>query len=893
MDDMELANLLKATLAGKLVDLEALSSVERATLFRKLQQEYLNLKRAVQQAVPVVDHRQILDALPVLISYMDRDLYYRFSNRAHQQQFGHDVTGRHVQTVVPESFFNAVKPYIDQVLAGQPVSYSNVRYLEDGRTQWLDADYIPHMDEHGHIPGYFALVRDVTSRRQAEQHTLDLQRITAAFSKALTLDEVLTVINAEMIPLLRAHRALLLCFQPDQHTLEVVSHYQLAEQTLQAYQHLTLDSSGLITLALRQQEPVWIESPEELLRDDPHLTSVLEAEPVQSALYFPLIDHGKKIGIITLAFKEKRTFDSNDRAYIGTLMQQCAQGIARAQTYQTEAQLRVKAETVNNRLKQLQAVMAALSGVTTLDEMAEIIGSQGFAVLGAHMGMIGLMQGEQLEAVVQYGISETLHHQYRTIPLTAHLPIVDAIRCEEFIWLGTPEAYADQYPGTAAATLPITQSQSVLAFPLLVAGEIIGAMSMSFRTPKPYDLEEHAFILSLVHQCAQTLQRIRLYTAEHEQRQLAEALQEIAIAVSSSLDIQEVIQKVLSSIEKVVPHDAAKIILLDEQGTTTVTCRGYHEHGLAAFEAILVNSPNLIKRLTWLHHMYESRHPLLIADTRHDLTWLDVPEATLIKSFVGVPILSQDKILGFIGLDCLTPGFFTPRHVAHLQAFAAQISTAIQNAQRYQQAQTIAILEERQRLARDLHDAVSQMLFSSSVTAQALSKGFSKNPEKIPSILDQLYRLNRGALAEMRTLLLELRQADLMAIQLPELLQQLVEAAMGHTHLEIDLHVEGTATLPEDVQIAFYRIAQEALNNMVKHAHATQAEVRLALHESASLTIRDNGRGFVIRSDLANHFGLKIMRERATRIGANLQIDSQPGAGTTLTLTWTNLNLVG
>ena len=199
-----------------------------------------------------------------------------------------------------------------------------------------------------------------------------------------------------------------------------------------------------------------------------------------------------------------------------------------------------------------------------------------------------------------------------------------------------------------------------------------------------------------------------------------------------------------------------------------------------------------------------------------------------------------------------------------------------------------AVAAERSRLARELHDAVTQTLFSASLVAEALPASWERDREEGRRLLQELRQSSRGALAEMRTLLLELRPAALVEADLGDLLRQLAEAATGREGLPVTVAVEGKLELPPDVHVALYRIAQEALNNVVKHARASQATVRLRGRPPASveLHISDDGRGFDPASVPPDHLGLGIMCERAEAIGAALEIDSQPGHGTQITVVW-------
>ena len=203
------------------------------------------------------------------------------------------------------------------------------------------------------------------------------------------------------------------------------------------------------------------------------------------------------------------------------------------------------------------------------------------------------------------------------------------------------------------------------------------------------------------------------------------------------------------------------------------------------------------------------------------------------------------------------------------------------------QALQQAAIEERARLARDLHDAVSQTLFSASILAEVLPRIWDRNPEEGRRRLEEVRQLTRGALAEMRTLLFELRPAALAEADLGPLIHQLGESITGRTRVPVEVTVEGECQVPPDVKMAIYRIAQEALNNIGKHSGARLAKVNLTCtaHEVA-LFITDNGKGFDPVEKSGTSLGMGIMRERARGIGAHLEIKSQIGQGSQITVKW-------
>jgi len=215
----------------------------------------------------------------------------------------------------------------------------------------------------------------------------------------------------------------------------------------------------------------------------------------------------------------------------------------------------------------------------------------------------------------------------------------------------------------------------------------------------------------------------------------------------------------------------------------------------------------------------------------------------------------------------------------------AQDITLRKQAEEKMQEETAS--HERQRLARDLHDSVSQTLFSATILAQTLPLLWEKGELVVKQNLAELTRLTRGALAEMRTLLNELRSNAIESANLDELLQELMDAARGRTQAECILTTEGSGALPIEVKMAVYRVTQEALNNATKHARADKIEVVLSrLDNQVDLQIRDDGRGFVRDQTASTHFGLGIMSERAEEVGATIAIQSAPKQGTTIHFHW-------
>lgn len=262
--------------------------------------------------------------------------------------------------------------------------------------------------------------------------------------------------------------------------------------------------------------------------------------------------------------------------------------------------------------------------------------------------------------------------------------------------------------------------------------------------------------------------------------------------------------------------------------------------------------------------------------------------ATLgVEQVIAIPLIAKGRLVGSLNLSTNRSRTYPPEQIALLKTIGQQIGVAVENAHLYEQAEQTAIAAERGRLARELHDAVTQTLFSASLIADVIPRIWRRDPEEGLQNLEELRQLTRGALAEMRTLLLEMRPEALERSDIKSLLTQLADAFIGRVRVPVSLAIQGDCELTHEVKMVFYRVAQEALNNIAKHSGARQVELILECQPGQlNLCIKDDGLGFEPDSHPPGHMGLAIMRERASSIGASLMIESQVGRGTTVMLDW-------
>jgi signal transduction histidine kinase len=255
-----------------------------------------------------------------------------------------------------------------------------------------------------------------------------------------------------------------------------------------------------------------------------------------------------------------------------------------------------------------------------------------------------------------------------------------------------------------------------------------------------------------------------------------------------------------------------------------------------------------------------------------------------IASWMGVPLMVRERTIGLLAMDNSRVDAYTTRDAELALAFATQAAVAIENARLFSEAQGKAALEERQRLARELHDSVSQALFGIGLGARTARTVIERDPAKAIAPLDYVLSLAEAGLAEMRALIFELRPEALEEEGLVAALQKQVAALKSRYSIAVDADLAEIPALSLPAQLplqeAVYRIAQEALHNTVKHARAGHVELRVRHEDGAvRLTVVDDGKGFDTAGSFPGHLGLRTMRERAERLGGTFSMTSALGAG--------------
>ncbi|HEX8437274.1 GAF domain-containing protein, partial [Archangium sp.] len=358
----------------------------------------------------------------------------------------------------------------------------------------------------------------------AAERLTRLQRVTEALSEAVTPADVTRVIVEEMVTALGADRVVAASPVPgDAGQLEVVGQHGLSPEALARLPHFSPTAPLPIAVAYRTGEPVWLESMEAISASFPQ-TLLSRPGVTQAVVALPLRARGRTLGSIGFGFDTRRAFGPDERCLLVELARQSAQALERAWLYESAQQARTRAERVAARTARLQTLNTALSQVLLSPRVAEVVIDQGVAAVGAEMGGLWLVDesGTQARLLRGVGLTPKVASSLATLPLAHSMPLTDAIRREQPVWLESPEEVARHYPRTekrVSELVPSAPPFSMACLPLLVDGRSLGGLVFGFTGTHRFDDDERVFLTLLAHHAAQALERARLFSQERSARE--------------------------------------------------------------------------------------------------------------------------------------------------------------------------------------------------------------------------------------------------------------------------------------------------------------------------------------------------------------------------------------
>jgi len=405
-----------------------------------------------------------------------------------------------------------------------------------------------------------------------------------------------------------------------------------------------------------------------------------------------------------------------------------------------------------------------------------------------------------------------------------------------------------------------------------------------FGTLFQYRGQSHA--LAVVRDITEEVKAYQLLEQRVKDRtQELSTLLEVSQSFVTTLELDFLLDLTLTQLQKIANYFSAALFTVDEGQFKFQACHSptasveICEH-LHPFENTNQAKWLLQKRMPFIINDVHSTDPAANA-FRDVLEDHFLPAFDQICSWMWIPMIFKESVVGGISLTHPQPNHFTQRHAELAQTMAIQAAMAIENARLYKQAQTLAVFKERQRLARELHDSVSQALYGISLGAHTARALLERDPQKALEPIDYCLSLAEAGLTEMRALIFELRPDSLESEGLVTALSKQAAALRARHQIRVtaDLCKEPQITL--EVKETVYRVALEAMQNTVKHAQATKINLRLTQNDDElALEVMDDGQGFDPQESFPGHLGLRSMQERVEQCGGIFQIQSSFGKGT-------------
>ncbi|MEM7734273.1 MAG: GAF domain-containing protein [Deinococcota bacterium] len=744
---------------------------------------------------------------------------------------------------------------------------------------------------------------DLHAAEAALRQQESLREVIEAISSELELRVLLTKIVLYACTLLDAQRGTIGLVVDGQMKTEAV--FNMPDGELGTMAPLGVGLAGQVLAA---GQPVRLQRYGDV--NEPLGTGLLE----DAVLGCPIDWHGETIGFFGVGARAPRQFSTQDMDTLSTFARHAAVAIVNAQLFERE-QRRLARATAMTRIGSLMTSSLSLEEIlqTTVDAIHQTLHYNTidiFLVDGSDSGCLVLRARSAADSDIPGRIKPgefRLRLGKGNVGRAAQL-------CKPIY---SPDISQDPHyiavPGAEHLT-------SELALPIIASGQMLGVLNVEAETRISQDDTEGLEVISS--QLAAAITNAQLFAKTEETLSEIQLLYETSRRMSSALDIHEVVEAYLEQ------------VALQRRHSCTVFIFDYDDDGKRN-NIIILGRWRPEEGVSYRHTTHPYFHDDFddILDAGQVVTITDVAtdprasgELKQNQLTVGrpalalIPLIVQGRRIGGVSLNHTSSYAWQQTDLRPYQVTAAQLAIALESRQQQhllaEQEQSLAVAEERRRLSRELHDSVTQILFGMTLVAQSVGPAMKKDVTEGEARVAKMLSLAQQARAEMRALLVELRSPttyrhlsdterltrDGLVTTLQHVTQQLANTQTPR--LEIVLEAAAYSPQAPQVEAALLRIIQEALNNIIKHARASRVTILLETTDICLVSVRDNGRGFVVPEDTLadvtlggrkvvqayqqqlasakpnSHFGLHTMRERAEAIGGVLTVSSKPGEGT-------------
>jgi PAS domain S-box-containing protein/excisionase family DNA binding protein len=782
----------------------------------------------------------VLQAAPIAISILGLDGTVKFWNPAAENLFGWtaaEVMGKFLPAI-PEDMREQFVSHLQTIRAGeQIIGKETRRQKKSGIPIQVQLWAVPIWDNDGSM-NCLSMIADISERKQAEERKRVLQELTAAFSRAVTPMEVADVIVDSAVPALGGHIGGVYFLTGD--VLESVATRRDTENCTPRHR-APLDAPLPLTTAARTRHPVWLENAEAIGAHFPLLLNGGAPLHFQASVCLPLLIHERVIGAMLIGFPQARTFNPQEQEFFLALAEHSAQALERARLYEAEQKAHLEAQQAANRLLRLHQVTAALGEALTVRDVAKIVVDQVVDVLGAMTGTFQILVENNTVFEIVYMVGGLLNNeesaQWERYPADPGFMSTRAFQTRQALWFEDGAQVAKEFP--ALAHLTEVYPGATAHLPIQVGSHVVGVLSLAFAEKRSFSPEERTFILSLMQQCGQAVERARLYEAEAEARREAEQksdwlsrLQQVTNALSQAITIPQFAQIIVEQAAAVMRADTASLNLKLDQGKNFAL-------------AYLLGGklpPDEIEQ--WQRYPANPIFPSVDAVLRGEPLWFESMDdlssrypvmAQFRTLYPGASAILPISVKGE-GMASLVIGFthkraFTSEERAFLLTLAEQCAQALERAQLYEaehrarlkaeqadwlKLQFLAMISHELRTPLTSIKGFTTTLLAEDVTWDAPSQRqflqvMNYEADKLTDLIEQLLDLSRLQAGTLRILPVPDTVSGIMAEALPQL-----ERLAAKHHLSLSLPEPAIPILADRQRII--QVLSNLVENAVKYA---------------------------------------------------------------------------
>lgn len=697
-----------------------------------------------------------------------------------------------------------------------------------------------------------------------------LNAIAAAVSQSLHLDEVLDSALEKTLEVMEIEAGGIYLLDEEAGVLTIAVHRGLSPEFMAGIDGLK-PGEGFSGRVAQSGQPLLIED----VSTDPRLTRMVAREAgLHSAAIVPLSSKGEVLGTLFAIARVHRDFSVQDVQLLTSIGHQIGVAIENARLYQdTKSGLA--------QLTALQETTRAVASTLQLDELLNLIIQQASTLVQAGGGILNLVDWEKREdevvgatgsAAIALGYRSTLEGSLSGWVTLHNRPVI------------SNQVQGDpRVDRTALSWLAKTQIRNAAVVPLAIKDHVLGTLVMVDKEGGrgEFSQEDSDLLVSFASQAATAIENARLFDAEARRAEQFRVIGDVGRSMTSVLAIDDLLHEIVRLVKETFGYYLVAIGLVEGDEVVYKTGIG------PPFEDPQFQPARLkVGREGITGWVAATGEPLLVPDVSQELRYVLISDTAETRSELTVPLKTKSGVIGVLDVQSDQLDGFDESDLMVLQSLANQAAAAIENARLYEQAQQAAALEERNRLARELHDSAKQQAFAASFQLGTAITLFDRDPQAARRHLMEADNLVDSVRRELTDLIHELRPPTMTEEDLAETLHEYAIEWAHQNGIDVDVKVQGRNELALEIEQTLYRIMQEALANVARHSSASSVDVLLSYDTDAvRLTITDDGCGFDT-SRQHDGMGLRSMGERTASLNGDFAVESTPGQGTRISVTF-------